>query len=198
MLYTVLFYEFSETLGKKAETSVEVSTKLTGVRRPTESPRACPRIMWEADLEMFVITMTTVHAGNWRTVRCTWKHTERAGCREIKQGGGVGRRSHLQEKQSWRHTADLSSYPAREPEVNYKAAGSVAIRHHGKQRFLGKNSWSWRRKWSQGIQLWDRRVFHAEMSVPKQTDMKKKRRWVTLPTCQQCCSLWRICSCYLY
>ena len=45
MLYMVLFYEFSETLGKKAETSVEVSTKLTGVRRPTESPRACPRIM---------------------------------------------------------------------------------------------------------------------------------------------------------
>ena len=42
-LYTVLFYEFSET-GKKAETSVEVSTKLTGVRHPTESPSACPRV----------------------------------------------------------------------------------------------------------------------------------------------------------
>ena len=45
MLYTVLFYEFPETLGKKVETTVEVSTKLTSVRRPTEPPRACARIM---------------------------------------------------------------------------------------------------------------------------------------------------------
>lgn len=175
----VVFYELSATLRKNMKTSVEVSAKFTGVRHPTESPRACPRIMWETDLEMLVSQWPKFMRG----IGETWKAWENLYSTlvadKLNQVGGGEEKPVTGRTKVETHGRPVFSSHKRTVSTlqSSRRRGNKAP---WKTAFPWKEFIVLRRKWNRGIQFWDKRVFQTEMSVPKLTEMKVSKA-VQLP-----------------
>lgn len=143
VMCVLLLYEFLETLGKKLETSVEVSADRVVLENPADSPMGVHMCDVRSTLRMLRSWWCSVGCVS-QFVKCHWVRT-RWGTLvtgKLSEGGT----SHLPERQRRKHVVKQCPRHRAELHIRRRAAAAwrIGMRPHKERCFLVKSSWPWR------------------------------------------------------